>query len=53
MDEGETYFWEVFYSGFYMTKGFVRPIGQNKHKHKVTTHTQETHKTSANTINNT
>jgi hypothetical protein len=39
-----------FYSGFYVPEGFVRLRGQNKHKHKETTHTQEVHKTIANTI---
>jgi hypothetical protein len=42
IDERESYFREVSYSGF------LRPGGQNKHKHKVTIHTQETYKETSN-----
>jgi hypothetical protein len=32
------------------TRSFLRPRGQNKHKHKVAIHTQETIQATANTI---
>jgi hypothetical protein len=50
---GKTHSSEVSYSGFHAPEGFLGRGAKNKHKLKVTTHTQQTHVATANNIKNT
>jgi hypothetical protein len=49
----KTLFKEVFYSEFYTIEDFSGREAKNKHNHKVTVHTQETHQATADNIQNT
>jgi hypothetical protein len=53
MDEGETHFREVFLIGVLQARGVCKAERPSQSWAQSTTHIQETHKTTANTIKNT